>query len=86
MITLTTILSCKDQPERVSPAKTEIKDTVKTEVKDDPAIIQKSGISFYDWYFSNGLTDYNIIKNKNYKAMLDTATYFKRLRALGTLS
>lgn len=86
MMALTSIFSCKDKAESITTAKTEIKDTIKTEVKDDPATIQKSGISFYDWYFGNGLTDYNIIKNKNHKALLDTATYFKKLRALGTIS
>lgn len=86
MMILTAIVSCKDKADSVTTAKTEIKDSIKTEVKDDPAIIQKSGISFYDWYFSNDLNDYDIVKNKNYKALLDTAAYFKKLRALGTIS
>lgn len=86
MIAMSTISSCKDKPEAITTAKIETKDTIKTAIKDDSATIQKSGISFYDWYFSNDLNDYQIVKNKNYKALLDTATYFKKLRALGTIS
>ena len=80
------IFSCKDKPEPVEVTKSEKIDSVKIETKDDSANIKKAGSSFYDWYFNNDFNDYEIVKNKNGKALLDSATYFKKLRNLGTIS
>jgi len=86
MIVATTIFSCKDKQEPTKTSKSETKDSVRTESKSDPEAIKKAGYSFYDWYFSNDFNDVEIVKNKNGKALLDSATYFKKLRNLGTIS
>lgn len=48
--------------------------------------IQKSGNSFYDWYFNNDFQYIDVVKNRKGKSSLDTASYFKKLRTLGTIS
>lgn len=86
IITASTIFSCKDKNETVETSKSEKIDSVKIETKDDLESIKKVGSSFYGWYFKNDFDDYNIVKGKNDKALLDSATYFKKLRNLGTIS
>jgi len=53
---------------------------------DDVKIIEQNGKSFYDWYFKNEFPNINVIKDKNGKCKLDTLSYFKELRKLGTIS
>ncbi|EFK56603.1 hypothetical protein ACFU8T_09570 [Sphingobacterium spiritivorum] len=48
--------------------------------------IEKSGSSFYDWYFNNNFQYIDVVKNRKGKSSLDTASYFKKLRDLGTIS
>lgn len=48
--------------------------------------IEKNGKSFYDWYFKNDFPNCEIVKDKNGFCRLDTLSYFKTLRGLGTLS
>ena len=86
MITATALLSCKDQPEPGKTSKSETIDSARTESKNDMEAIKEAGYSFYDWYFTNDFTDFEIVKNKNGKALLDSAAYFKKLRNLGTIS
>ncbi|WDF45831.1 hypothetical protein PQ459_13085 [Chryseobacterium sp. KACC 21268] len=86
MIIALTISSCKDKKEPVETSKSEKIDSVKIEPEADSVNIKKVGSSFYDWYFNNDFNDYEIVKDKNGKALLDSATYFKKLRNLGTIS
>ncbi|MDR2283993.1 MAG: hypothetical protein LBE37_12325 [Sphingobacterium sp.] len=53
---------------------------------DETAAITKSAKSFYDWYFENDYPYYEVIRDKNGKCELDTASFFSKLRALGTIS
>lgn len=86
MIAASTIFCCKDKPEAIETSKSEKKDSAKIEIHDDLQTIKKVGSSFYDWYFKNEYSDYEIVKNKDGKALLDSAAYFKKLRNLGTIS
>lgn len=56
------------------------------ENRDELAIIEQNGKSFYEWYFKNEFPNMNVIKDKNGKCKLDTLSYFKELRKLGTIS
>ena len=55
-------------------------------VMDDTLAIEKSAKSFYDWCFNNNFPYYEVVRGRNGKCMLDTASYFGELRKLGTLS
>lgn len=86
LLMITAVLNCKEKPETIEISRTEKKDSAKVETKDDAELIKKAGSSFYDWYFSNDFNDFDIVKNKDGRALLDIATYFKKLRNLGTVS
>lgn len=86
MITTLTIVSCKEKPESIKNSDSDKKDSIGIEPKADLENIKKAGSSFYEWYFKNDFKDYEIVKNKTGKALLDTATYFKKMRHLGTIS
>lgn len=50
-------------------------------------MIEQQGSSFYHWYFKNEFPNCcDIIKDKNGKSLFDTATYFRKLRELGSIS
>ncbi|MFD2554614.1 hypothetical protein [Sphingobacterium tabacisoli] len=53
---------------------------------DESVAITKSAKSFYDWCFNNEFPYYEVVRGKNEKCKLDTASYFSKLRALGTIS
>lgn len=86
MIVATTFLSCKDKPEHIEPAKPEKTDSATTGTATEFETIKKVGSSFYDWYFKNDFNDCNIIKDNNGSTLLDSETYFNKLRKLGTIS
>lgn len=60
--------------------------TAQSATTDQTAAIAKSAKSFYDWYFQNDFPYYEVIRTKNGKCKLDTASFFSKLRALGTIS
>lgn len=91
MLFIFIITSCKEGHKKSvtnPPGKQETTDTsIKTENEVNPLKeIEKSGSSFYDWYFNNNFQYIDVVKDKNGKSSLDTATYFKALRLLGTVS
>lgn len=59
---------------------------IETVERNDSSEIEKSGRSFYDWYFKHHFQYIDIIKGKNEKCLLDTASYFRNLRKLNTIS
>ncbi|WP_136668040.1 hypothetical protein [Flavobacterium sp. H122] len=77
--------SCENKTEKKT---TEIPTEITTENKteEELAIIERNGKSFYDWYFKNEFPNIDVIKDKNGKCKLDTLSYFKELRKLGTIS
>ncbi|UUC46564.1 hypothetical protein [Flavobacterium cerinum] len=72
-------------------SKTEKSDStaeISTESNDKGGLkrIEKSGGSFYGWYFKNGFRDWDVVKGKDGYCLLDTVSYFKRLRSFGAIS
>lgn len=87
MVLITTFLfqSCTNKSGNQN-AQTPIQSTTEDKPDDELAIIEQSGRSFYDWYFKNDFPNIDVIKDKNGKCKLDTLSYFKELRTLGTIS
>ena len=48
--------------------------------------IEKSGKSFYDWLFKEDFVYLGVIQDKNKKCLLDTPSYFNKLKKMGTIS
>lgn len=83
---LIAITACNTKP-KADPSQ---KSTVATSLQDNSATeleqIKKAGSSFYDWYFKNKFSYVDIIQDKNGKCLLDTSSYFAKLRKLNTIS
>lgn len=77
--------SCGDKTEKQKDTET-IASKVENTADDELKTIEQNGKSFYDWYFKNKFPNVNVIKDKNGKCKLDTLSYFKELRKLGTIS
>lgn len=80
------IWGCNSKPKAVTPTKNPASIIHKEDGKTELEEIKKAGSSFYDWYFKNKFTYIDIIKDKNGKCLLDTASYFTKLRKLNTVS
>lgn len=86
-IILLTICSCRENNGKKTESKPQPKEEkVKKNKSDELLEIEKAGRSFYDWYFKNHFQYVNIVKDKNDKCLLDTASYFRNLRKLKTVS
>lgn len=92
LVLLSFFMNCNSKEENRKDAKSteQTKSTTdkptKKQIADELKIIEKNGKSFYDWYFKNEFPNCDIIKDKNGKCLLDTVSYFKTLRNLGTIS
>lgn len=85
LITSLLFQSCENkQGKQNTQIPTEI--TTEDKADDELKLIEQNGRSFYDWYFKNDFPNINVIKDKNGKCKLDTLSYFKKLRKLGTVS
>lgn len=73
---------------RCTSKTTENNDTAVTDITTEAELkaIEQSGRSFYDWYFKNDFPNCEIVKGKNGYCVMDTISYFKTLRNLGTIS
>lgn len=80
------ILGCNIKPKTVTPPKIPNPVIHTEDSKTELEQIKKAGSSFYDWYFKNKFTYIDIVKDKNGKCLLDTASYFTQLRKLNTIS
>lgn len=84
--------SCNSKEEKIIDKKTaenvekQIEKPTEKQIADELKTIEQNGKSFYDWYFKNDFPNCDIIKDKNGKCLLDTVSYFKTLRNLGTIS
>ena len=81
-------LSCNSKEEKNNAEKPveNIENQIEKEPVDELKTIEQNGKSFYDWYFKNDFPNCDIIKHKNGKCLVDTVSYFKTLRNLGTIS
>lgn len=84
LIPIIFLISCNSKDEKINNGKpvTNTESPARNELK----IIEQNGKSFYDWYFKNDFPNCDIIKDKNGKCLMDTVSYFKTLRNLGTVS
>jgi hypothetical protein len=80
--------NCNFKEEKINDNKSfeNIEKPTGKQIADELKTIEKNGKSFYDWYFKNDFPNCNIIKDKNGKSLVDTVSYFKTLRNLGTIS
>lgn len=80
--------SCNSKEEKIDNKKPieNIAKQIEKEPVDELKAIEKNGKSFYDWYFKNDFPNCEIVKDKNGKCLVDTVSYFKTLRNLGTIS
>ena len=80
--------SCNSKEEKIDDKKRieNIAKQIEKEPVDELKAIEKNGKSFYDWYFKNDFPNCEIVKDKNGKCLMDTVSYFKNLRNLGTIS
>lgn len=84
--------SCHSKEEKINDKKSlenigkPIEKSTEKQIADELKTIEQNGKSFYDWYFKNDFPNCEIIKDKNGKCLVDTVSYFKTLRNLGTIS
>ena len=84
--------SCNSKEEKINDKKSvenvekSIEKPTEKPIADELKTIEQNGKSFYEWYFKNDFPNCDIIKDKNGKCLVDTVSYFKTLRNLGTIS
>ncbi|GGG50013.1 hypothetical protein [Epilithonimonas arachidiradicis] len=78
------LIGCNSKEEKINESKPITK--LENEPADELKVIEKNGRSFYDWYFENEFPNCDIVKRKDGKCLVDTVSYFKTLRGLGTIS
>lgn len=92
LISILFFTSCNSKEEKLNDKKPieniekQIEKPTEKQIADELKTIEQNGKSFYDWYFKNDFPNCDIIKDKNGKCLLDTGSYFKTLRNLGTIS
>lgn len=92
LISILFFTSCNSKEEKLNDKKPieniekQIEKPTEKQIADELKTIEQNGKSFYDWYFKNDFPNCDIIKDKNGKCLLDTVSYFKTLRNLGTIS
>ncbi|MDR6969545.1 hypothetical protein J2X31_003578 [Flavobacterium arsenatis] len=88
LIPLIFLTSCNSKEEKTNTEKPveNIENQIEKEPVDELKTIEQNGKSFYDWYFKNDFPNCDIVKDKNGKCLVDTVSYFKTLRSLGTIS
>ena len=84
--------SCNSKEEKINDKKSvenvekSIEKPTEKPIADELKTIEQNGKSFYEWYIKNDFPNCDIIKDKNGKCLVDTVSYFKTLRNLGTIS